>query len=341
LVAVLFIVVGQSASAPPPDLGDSSYIAGKLSEAVQMYGMGLFDKGLTIAADLLQGGDLSAKDQVAIYSVLSMLTYAKGSKFHENAYDYLRKIVQIGPCAIELPQSFWQEQLSDQYCAIAHPAGALNCDRDRDDTITTIAVMEFDHAATDQKTYEKLGFLTSGLRFFFNSAFAEISNVRVVTREKLDYILEEVEHTRAGLVDQSTAIRVGKLMGAQYMIFGMVQQENSRHGTIGVQVINVETSEHVMSASKEGKPDFVKLQKELVKEIAEKLDLELSKETEQMIDASGTESEEAAELYSQGVYHMCRYDYAKAYDFFKAAYETDSDFTEAKEKMEIYKPFAI
>ena len=341
LAALLMIVLCQAAAALPPDLADTSYIAEQLSKAVQMYGMGNFDEGLTITTGLLDGADLSAKDQVAIYSVLSMLTYAKGSKYHDQAYDYLRQIVKVGPCVIALPQKFWQAQLSDQYCAIAHPAGALNCNSERDPNITTIAIMEFDHAATDKETYEELGYLTTGLRFFFNSDFAQISNVKVVTREKLDYILEEVEHTQAGLIDQSTAIKVGKIMGAQYMIFGMVQQENSRHGTIGVQVINVETSEHIMSASRDGKPNFVKLQKELVKEIAEKLDMELSKETKQLIDANGTESQEAATFYSKGVFYMCEYDYAQAYEFFKAAYEADNNFTEAKEKMELYRPLAM
>src|SRR5210317_693444 len=35
-----------------------------------------------------------------------------------------------------------------------------------------IAIMEFDHAATDKETNENLGYLVAGLRFFFNSDFA-------------------------------------------------------------------------------------------------------------------------------------------------------------------------
>jgi hypothetical protein len=35
---------------------------------------------------------------------------------------------------------------------------------------------------------------------------------------------------------------------------------------------------------------------------------------------------------------MDEYQYEKAYDYFKKAYEKDPSFTEAKRKMEIYKP---
>jgi hypothetical protein len=37
---------------------------------------------------------------------------------------------------------------------------------------------------------------------------------------------------------------------------------------------------------------------------------------------------------------MDRYDYKKAYEFFKKAYDLDKNFVEAKRKMEIYQPLA-
>jgi hypothetical protein len=35
---------------------------------------------------------------------------------------------------------------------------------------------------------------------------------------------------------------------------------------------------------------------------------------------------------------MDEYEYEKAYDYFRKAYEKDNSFAEAKKKMEIYKP---
>ncbi len=47
---------------------------------------------------------------------------------------------------------------------------------------------------------------------------------------------------------------------------------------------------------------------------------------------------DAARLYSLGLKYMDEYQYEKAYDYFKKAYEKDNSFAEAKRKMEIYKP---
>ena len=316
-------------------------VAAKLAEAIQHYDRGLFNDGLSIAGELLKMEELTDKDMVAIYSVLGMLTYAKGNQYHDLAYEYLKKIVAVNPCVIDLPEKFWAQQLCDQWCKIADSAGQLICEGERDSTIITIAIMEFDRAATKKEYYENLGYITAGLQFFFNSDFEKISSIRVVDRNKIDHLLREKELVQAGFIDKSTAIEVGKIMGAHYMIFGMIQQESHKHCTMGVQVINVETSEHVLSASVEGKPEFFKMREDLVKEIANKLDLKLDRQTEKAIKDSGTESNEAATLYSKGVFYMCEYDYGKAYEYFKKAYEADNNFKDAKEKMDLYRPLAL
>ena len=41
-----------------------------------------------------------------------------------------------------------------------------------------------------------------------------------------------------------------------------------------------------------------------------------------------------------GLDYMDKYDYKKAYEHFKTAYELDNSFVEAKRKMEIYRPLA-
>jgi hypothetical protein len=124
------------------------------------------------------------------------------------------------------------------------------------------------------------------------------------------------------------------------MVFGSISQFDSREARMLVKAVKVETSEIIATVTKEGKPDYFKMQKELVKELAEKLDITLNKETVEFIDESGTESADAAALYSQGLFYMDQYDYKKAYEFFKRAYDKDNSFTEAKRKMDIYRPLA-
>ena len=186
----------------------------------------------------------------------------------------------------------------------------------------------------------ELGFITKGLADFFEADFSNISSLKVVERDKIDFILKEIELSEKGKVDASTAVRVGKLLGAQLMIFGSIVQLDKNNTKMLCKVVKVETSEILTSVEREGKPDYFKMEKDMVMELAEKLNLALSDDTQELIKTSNTESTDAATLYARGLFHMDKYDYKKAYEYFKKAYDLDNTFVEAKQKMDIYQPLA-
>ncbi len=325
--------------AQPSPAQTPSKIADQLTQAFKYYTDLEFDKGLALTSDLLQKPDLDARDSIAIYAVMSMLTYSKGRDFIDKSYGYLEKMADIGPCRLNLPYEFWPQQLRDRWYKIAQAKNALVCPDGGDKEISTIAIMEFDNYSVG-KYQQELGYIAKGLADFFEADFSKISDLRVVERDKIDYILKEIELSQTGKVSQETAIRAGKLLGAQLMVFGSITQLDSKNTRMLVKVVKVETSEIVAALEKEGKPEYFQMEKDLVKELADKLNLALNKETVQEIDESGTQSSDAATLYSQGLYYMDQYDYKKAYEFFKKAYDTDNTFVEAKRKMEIYRPLA-
>jgi len=314
-------------------------VADRLAEAFTYYTQLEFEKGLAITHDLLQQKDLEARDSIAIYAVMSMLTYSQGRDYIEKSYAYLDKMAEIGPCKLHLPYEFWPQQLRDQWYKISQAKNALVCAAGGIQEIQTIAIMEFDNYSVG-KYQEELGYIAKGLADFFETDFAQISDLKVVERDKIDYVLREIEMAQAGKISPETAIQVGKLLGAQLMVFGNITQLDAKNTHMLVKVVKVETSEIIAAVEKSGKPDYFVMEKELVKELAEKLNLKLNKETIQQIDLTGTESADAATLYSQGLYYMDQYDYKKAYEYFKLAYDKDNTFTEAKRKMDIYRPLA-
>lgn len=316
----------------------ASDVSEQLLKAISFYSELEFDKGLELTQALLSGGNLNAKDSIAVYAVTSMLTFGKGKEFENKSYRLLEKMAGIGPCKIPLPYDFWPQQLRDRWYSIAKEKGALVCDQASSE-ITTIAIMEFDNFSVG-KYQEELGFVTKGLADFFEVDFSKISSLRVVERDKIDFILDELKLSQEGMVSSSTAIKVGKLLGAQIMIFGSVTQLDSRNAKMLIKAVKVETSEIIAAVDRDGRPDFFKMQKEMVKELAKKLDLALDDKTEKLLDEGGTESYDAATMYSKGLYFMDRYEYKKAYEFFKSAYEMDNSFVEAKKKMDIYRPLA-
>ncbi|MBN1211597.1 MAG: hypothetical protein JXA92_03390, partial [candidate division Zixibacteria bacterium] len=240
---------------------------------------------------------------------------------------------------VPLPNQFWPQQLRDQWYDLAHARNALMCTEASDPEIKTVAIMEFDNYSVG-KFQEELGYITKGLADFFEADFSRISALKVVERDKIDFILKEIELSKEGKVDATTAVRVGKLLGAQLMIFGSIVQLDKNNTKMLCKVVKVETSEILTSVEREGKPEYFKMEKEMVMELAEKLNLALNDNTREIIKTSGTESTDAATLYAKGLFFMDKYDYKKAYEYFKQAYDMDNTFVEAKKKMDIYQPLA-
>ncbi len=162
----------------------------------------------------------------------------------------------------------------------------------------------------------------------------------VVERDKIEFVLKELELQKSGAVDQATAVQVGKVVGAQVMVFGSITQMDSKSTRMVVRAVNVETSEIIASVDKEGKPEYSKMEKQLVEELAGKFEAAVDDSTKALLQEGGTESYDATTCYAKGLEYMDRYDYDKAYEYFKKAYEMDPQFAEAKRKMEIYQPLA-
>ena len=52
--------------------------------------------------------------------------------------------------------------------------------------------------------------------------FRNSSSMRIVARDRLDLAKEELELAQTELVDQSSALRIGRVLGARYFIYGTI-----------------------------------------------------------------------------------------------------------------------
>src|SRR5256885_6145350 len=82
-----------------------------------------------------------------------------------------------------------------------------------------VAVLYFDNTSIgkDRADYDGVG---KGIADMLITDMASNPNVRVVERERVQALLTEQSLTKAGTIDPQTAIRLGKIVGAQYMITG-------------------------------------------------------------------------------------------------------------------------
>lgn len=80
----------------------------------------------------------------------------------------------------------------------------------------TVAILFFDYAGKDAA----LEPLREGLAQMLISDFSAVPEVRVVERTRLKALLEEHHLVQSGKVDPASAARVGRLLGARFLVLG-------------------------------------------------------------------------------------------------------------------------
>ena len=99
------------------------------------------------------------------------------------------------------------------FALVAAPARAQ-------DTRPGIAVLPFDNSGSYGQNKENFDALQKGIAGMLISELAANPAARVVEREQIQSVLDEQHLGTSGQVDPQTAARIGKLVGARYMITG-------------------------------------------------------------------------------------------------------------------------
>src|SRR5688572_12008201 len=78
----------------------------------------------------------------------------------------------------------------------------------------TVAVLYFDYQGKD----EQMGMLRKGLAQMLISDLSGSDRFQIVERDRLQEILEELKLVETKHIDKSSAAKIGKLLGARYMV---------------------------------------------------------------------------------------------------------------------------
>ena len=103
-----------------------------------------------------------------------------------------------------------------------------------------VAILYFDNNSfgKDRADYDGLG---KGIADLLITDMASNPAMRVVERDRLQSILQEQNLVASKSVDPQTAVRLGKLLGAQYMVTGGFMSDGKGTLLVTSRVINVET----------------------------------------------------------------------------------------------------
>jgi TolB-like protein len=117
----------------------------------------------------------------------------------------------------------------------------------------TLAVLYFTNGAlVDNASYAPL---SKGMAEMLITELAQNSAVRVVERDRLQTVLEEQNLQKSDRVDQETAVRLGKTLGARHMLLGTFVIDPRRNMRIDVRAVNTETSAIEYTESVTGNAD--------------------------------------------------------------------------------------
>jgi TolB-like protein len=196
----------------------------------------------------------------------------------------------------------------------------------------TIAFLYFDNNSLQNR--EELEPLTKGITDMFITEFSQIENLQVVERVQLEKLLDEMAMGQSGILEESSAQQVGKMLGAQYLVFGSFMNLYKNDFRIDVRIVQVETGLTIRAEQETGKKkEFFKMVKKLSAKIIKNLKLKVTKTDIASLARIENNSLDAAILYSRGLDYEDNGDLTNAIKMYKKALKENPKFISAKKRL--------
>jgi tetratricopeptide (TPR) repeat protein len=191
---------------------------------------------------------------------------------------------------------------------------------------TTVAVLPID--IVGDSTYRPL---SRGLAQIFTTDLALLQRFTMVERLQIGVLVEEIRVGETGRIDPATAARVGHLARAGRLVQGLVTIPPRGTTRMEASVV-LGTGEVTTPARQAGRlRDLLKMEKQLVVDIARQLGYQLSQAELRLILENGTQNLVAFLAYSQGLDAEDRGDYRSAALYYARAVRADPNFRAARE----------
>ena len=197
--------------------------------------------------------------------------------------------------------------------------------------IQTVAISYFDNTSG----LEEYNPLSKGLADMLITDLSNVKSIQIVEREKLESLLKEIELGEGKFMDESTAQKLGKGLGAGYILTGsyFIMGETMR---IDARLVNVGTGEVSMGEEITGeKNTFFELEKNLVEKLIETLKIPLPKSEGVKVRKIHTTSFESFNAYSTALDAYDKGNYQESQKYLEKAVEIDADFEIAWDKLDI------
>ena len=195
---------------------------------------------------------------------------------------------------------------------------------------STLAVIPLSQGAGSEE-YLGLGKALAGMLV---SDLSGVAALQLVERDRLDDLMTEMELSDTGFVDESTAQKLGKGLGAELMLLGSYSVVGETFVMDG-RIVGVESGEILKAVTANGTVgDFVSVEKELMEQMLDGIEISLSSsERRKLYLQAPTEQFDAIAAYGEGLQHQDDGDMEGAKAAFQRALELDPAFEAAREAL--------
>ncbi len=180
---------------------------------------------------------------------------------------------------------------------------------------TVVAVRRFDNNTGDER-YDHRGRAMSSMMI---SDLSAIERIQLVERERIEEVMGELDLQYSGRVDPESAVQLGMIVGAQYMVFGSFVTVDPEM-RLDTRVTRTETAEIVTTADVRGQgASLFDLQQQLADTLIAGLQLVLTEEERaqlrQQQEANRIDDLDTALAFSDA---LCLLDYGAYPEAFEA-----------------------
>lgn len=200
-----------------------------------------------------------------------------------------------------------------------------------------IAVMPFENGGSYGQDKENFEALEKGIAGMLVSELAQNPAARMVDRSSVQRLLDEQNLGKDGRADAATAAKIGKLVGARYMVMGSFVDLYGRF-RVDARIVDVETSEILKVVRSDPKYEKREELFRLLQSVAERLMSEtklpaLTAEMSRAVRARNVPTE-ALTYYSRALLYQDRGDKTKAAEYYRKALDVFPNYAEATEGLQ-------
>ena len=198
---------------------------------------------------------------------------------------------------------------------------------------TTLAVLDFENNSFfNPEEYQPL---SQGLAQIMITELGSIQALRVVERQQLRSIMDELKLSQSGLISDDATVKVGKMLGAHHLVFGGYMVTMDEKIRIDVRIVQVETGLTVKASEITGKTkNVLSLVKKLSKKVLTDLKISISKNEARHLSEDQSVDMNAMVLFSKAVDLEDHGLYEEAEEVYKRALRIEPSFQQAQDRLE-------